>query len=49
MSILAYLGQYHLYHLLDEANDAEKSGDYMDYDEFMCAMKKEIELHSKES
>ena len=38
MSIEAYeklCGRYELYHLIDEAFQAEKTGDYMDYDTFI--------------
>jgi len=45
MSIEAYekfCGRYELYHLLDEALEAEKAGDYMDYDEFIAGLRKEF-------
>jgi len=41
MSIEAYekiYGCYELYHLLDEAAEAEKTGDFMDYDDFVTDM-----------
>ena len=34
--------EYELYHLLDEALEAEKSGDFMDYDDFMICLKREV-------
>ncbi len=46
MSIETYekfCGRYELYHLLDEAIEAEKSGDFMDYDEFMTELRKEMQ------
>ena len=45
MSIEAYerfCGRYELYHLLDEAIEAEKAGDFMDYDDFMTGLRKEM-------
>ena len=33
---------YEMYHLLDEALEAEKSGDFMDYDDFMTGLWKEM-------
>ena len=45
MSIEAYekiCGRYELYRLLDEAEEAEKAGDYMDYDDFITSFWKEI-------
>ena len=45
MSIEAYekfCSRYELYHLLDESLVAEKSGDYMDYDDFMADFRKEM-------
>jgi len=35
-------GKYELYHLLDEALEAEKAGDHMDYREFMAEFRKEM-------
>ncbi len=46
MSIETYekfCGRYELYHLLDEAIEAEKAGDFMDYDEFMTELRKEMQ------
>jgi PHD/YefM family antitoxin component YafN of YafNO toxin-antitoxin module len=45
MSIETYekfCGRYELYHLLDEATEAEKSGDFMDYDEFIADLRNEM-------
>jgi len=45
MSIEAYerfCGRYELYHLLDESLEAEKAGEYMDYDEFIRGLRKEM-------
>jgi len=45
MSIEAYekfCGRYELYHLLDGALEAEKAGDYMDYDAFITGLRKEM-------
>ena len=45
MSIEAYekfCGRYELYHLLDEAMDAESAGNFMDYDAFMTGLRKEM-------
>ena len=45
MSIKTYerfCERYELYHLLDEAFDAEQSGDYMDYDTFMTGFREEM-------
>jgi len=35
-------GKYELYHLLDEALEAEEAGDHMDYRDFMAEFRKEI-------
>ena len=35
-------GKYELYHLLDEALEAEKVEDHMDYREFMAELRKEM-------
>jgi PHD/YefM family antitoxin component YafN of YafNO toxin-antitoxin module len=46
MSIETYekfCGRYELYHLRDEGLEAEKAGDYMDYDEFMADFRKEMQ------
>ena len=45
MSIEAYekfCGRYELYHLLDESLEAEKAGDYRDYNDFMSDLRKEM-------
>jgi PHD/YefM family antitoxin component YafN of YafNO toxin-antitoxin module len=45
MSIEAYekfCGRYELYHLLDEALEAEESGDFMDYDDFISGFRKDM-------
>ena len=45
LSIEAYekfCGRYELHHLLDEALEAEKAGNYMDYDEFFTGLWKEM-------
>jgi PHD/YefM family antitoxin component YafN of YafNO toxin-antitoxin module len=45
MSIEAYekfCGRYELYHLLDEAVKAEEDGDFMDYDNFIADLRKEM-------
>jgi len=45
LSIEAYekfCGRYELYHLLDEAIEAEKTGDFMDYDTFISDFRKEM-------
>ncbi len=45
MSIEAYekfCGRYELYHLLDEALESEKSGDFMEYDDFIAGFKKDM-------
>ncbi len=45
MSIEAYekyCGRYELYHLLDDALESEKSGDFMDYNDFIADMKKDM-------
>ena len=45
MSIEAYekfCGRYELYHLLDEAIEAESAGDFMDYDEFITGLRNEM-------
>ena len=45
MSIEAYekfCSRYELYHLLDESLVAEKSGDYMDYDDFMTSFREDM-------
>jgi len=45
MSIEAYekfCGRYELYHLLDESIDAESAGGFMDYDEFITGLRKEM-------
>jgi len=43
MSIETYekfCGRYELYHLLDEAIEAERAGDFMDYDDFISDLRK---------
>ena len=35
-----FCGRYELYHLLDEALEAEESGDFMDYDDFISELRK---------
>jgi PHD/YefM family antitoxin component YafN of YafNO toxin-antitoxin module len=45
LSIEAYekfCGRYELYHLLDEAIEAEKAEDFMDYDGFIAELRKEM-------
>jgi len=45
LSIEAYekfCGRAELYHLLDEARDAEKTGDFMDYDDFIADLRREM-------
>jgi PHD/YefM family antitoxin component YafN of YafNO toxin-antitoxin module len=45
MSIAAYekfCGRYELYHLIDESLESEKAGDFMDYDEFIAELRKEL-------
>ena len=45
MSIEAYekfCGRYELYHLLDEASEEEKGGNFMDFDEFMAEFWKKV-------
>ena len=45
MSIEAYekfCGRYELYHLLDESLEAEKAGDYRDYDDFIADLRKDM-------
>ena len=45
MSINTYekfFGRYELYHLLDEAIEAEKSGDFADYDDFITELRKDM-------
>ena len=45
MSIETYekfCGRYELYHLLDESLEAEKAGNYMDYDQFITDLRKEM-------
>jgi PHD/YefM family antitoxin component YafN of YafNO toxin-antitoxin module len=45
LSIEAYeklCGRYELYQMLDEALEAEKAGDYMDYADFMVELRKEM-------
>jgi PHD/YefM family antitoxin component YafN of YafNO toxin-antitoxin module len=45
MSIEAYekfCGRHELYHLLDESIEAEKSGDFMDYDDFISELRQEM-------
>ena len=45
LSIDAYekfCGRYELYHLLDEAIESEKSGDFIDYDDFITELRKEM-------
>jgi len=37
-----FCGRYELYHLLDEALEAENAGDHKDYHEFMAELRKEI-------
>jgi len=37
-----FCGRYALYHLFDEAIEAEKSGDCMDYDDFIASLKRDI-------
>jgi PHD/YefM family antitoxin component YafN of YafNO toxin-antitoxin module len=45
LSIEAYekfCGRYELYHLLDEAEKAEKDGDFMDYDDFIAGLREQM-------
>jgi len=45
MSIKTYekfCGRYELYHLLDEALEAEVAGDYCDYRDFMAEFRKDM-------
>ena len=45
MSIEAYekfCGRYELYHRLDESAEAEEAGDFMDYDEFIADLRKNM-------
>jgi len=45
MSIEAYekfCGRYELHHLLNEALEAEKAQDFMDYDDFMAGLRMEM-------
>ena len=35
-------GRFELYHLLEEGFEAEKAGDYMDYDDFIAVLRKEM-------
>jgi len=45
MSIEVYekfFSRYELYHLLDDAEKAEKSGDFMDYDDFITDFKNKM-------
>ena len=45
MSIEAYekfCGRYELYHLLDEALEAEESGEFTDYDGFIASLQSEM-------
>ena len=45
MSIEAYekfCGRYELFHLLEEAIDAENAGDFSDYDDFIAEMRAEM-------
>ena len=45
MSIEAYekfCGRNELYHLLEEAEDAERNGDYMDYNDFIAELRMEM-------
>ena len=45
MSIEAYekfCGRYELYHLLDEAIEAENTGDFTNYDNFITSMRDEM-------
>ena len=47
MSIETYerfCGRYELYHLLDEAIESEKAGDFIDYDAFISDLRKELLL-----
>jgi len=37
-----FCGRYGLYHLLDEATEAEKAGDFMEYDKFLALLQKEM-------
>jgi hypothetical protein len=37
-----FCGRYELYHLLDESLEAEGLGDFMDYDDFMSGLRKEM-------
>ena len=37
-----FCGRYELYHLLDEALEAENTGNHMDYRDFMVEFKKEM-------
>ena len=46
MSIEAYekfCSRYELHHLLDEALEDEKNGDYSDYGDFIAELRKELE------
>jgi PHD/YefM family antitoxin component YafN of YafNO toxin-antitoxin module len=45
MSIEAYekfCGRYELYHMLDEALESEKKGNYLDYDDFIANLRKDF-------
>ena len=37
-----FCGRYELYHLLDEALEAENAGNHMDYRDFMAEFRKEM-------
>ena len=37
-----FCGRYELYHLLDEALEAENTGNHMDYRDFMVEFRKEM-------
>jgi len=37
-----FCGRYELYHLLDEALEAENAGEHMDYREFMAEFRREL-------
>ena len=37
-----FCGRYELYHLLDEALEAENAGNHMDYRDFMVELRKEM-------
>ena len=37
-----FCGRYELYHLLDEAVEAREAGNFMDYDDFITGLRKEL-------